>query len=61
MGGPVSRTHEVLFRGAIYLPMLAAVLDTHSSPLGDTKVNPYVALSVGAEITWTVGLGACSG
>ena len=26
MGGPVSRTHEVMFRGAIYLPMLAAAL-----------------------------------
>ena len=26
VGGPVSRTHEALFRGAIYLPMLAAAL-----------------------------------
>ena len=58
MGGPVSRTHEVLFRGAIYLPMLAAVLAyTHLAP-EEYEGQPYVALSVGAEIASTVGLGA---
>ena len=58
MGGPVSRTHEVLFRGAIYLPMLAAVLAyAHLAP-EEYEGQPYVALSVGAEIAWTVGLGA---
>ena len=58
MGGPVSRTHEVLFRGAIYLPMLAAVLAYTQLAPGEYEGEPYVALSVGAEITWTVGLGA---
>ncbi len=58
MGGPVSRTHEVLFRGAIYLPMLAAVLAYAQLAPGGYEGEPYVALSVGAEITWTVGLGA---
>ena len=58
MGGPVSRTHQVLFRGAIYLPMLAAVLAYTQLAPGEYEGEPYVALSVGAEITWTVGLGA---
>ena len=58
MGGPVSRTHEVLFCGAIYLPMLAAVLAYTQLAPGNYEGEPYVALSVGAEITWTVGLGA---
>ena len=57
-GGPISRAHNILFRGAIYLPMLAAVLAyTHLAP---TKYEgePYLALSVGAEITSIVNLGA---
>ncbi len=58
MGGPVSRTHEVLFRGAIYLPMLAAVLAYTQLAPEEYEGEPYIALSVGAEITWTVGLGA---
>ena len=58
MGGPTSRTHEVLFRGAIYLPMLAAVLAyTHLAP-GEYEGEPYLALSVGAEMTSIVGLTA---
>ena len=58
MGGPVSPTHEVLFRGAIYLPMMAAVLAYTQLAPGEYEGEPYVALSIGAEITWTVGLGA---
>jgi hypothetical protein len=58
MGGPVSRTHEVLFRGAIYLPMLAAVLAYTQLAPSEYEGEPYVALSVGGEITWTLGLGA---
>ena len=58
MDGPVSRTHEVLFRGAIYLPMLAAVLAYSQLAPGEYEGEPYLALSVGAEITWTVGVGA---
>jgi hypothetical protein len=58
MGGPVSQAHNVLFRGAIYLPMLAAVLAyTHLAPM-EYEGEPYLALSAGAEITWTVGSGA---
>ena len=58
MGGPVSRAHEILFRGAIYLPMLAAALAYAQLAPSEYEGESYVALSVGAEITWTVGLGA---
>ena len=58
IGGPVSQTHEVLFRGAIYLPMLAAALAYAQLAPEEYEGEPYVALSVGAEITWAVGLGA---
>lgn len=57
-GGAVSPMHNCLFRGAIYLPMLAATLAyTHLAP----KVyegDPYLALSVGAEATSAVGVAA---
>jgi hypothetical protein len=57
-GGPVSRTHDVLFRGAIYLPMLAAMLAyTHLAPT-EYEGEPYLALGVGAEMTSTMGLAA---
>ena len=58
IGGPVSQTHKVLFRGAIYLPMLAAALAYAQLAPGEYEGEPYVALSVGAEITWAVGMGA---
>jgi hypothetical protein len=58
VGGPVSRAHDVLFRGAIYLPMLAGVLAyTHLAPI-EYEGEPYVALNLGAEITSTIGLAA---
>jgi hypothetical protein len=58
MGGPVSRAHVFLFRGAIYLPMLAGMLAyTHLAP-ADYEGKPYFALSSGAEITATAGLAA---
>jgi hypothetical protein len=58
MGGPVSRTHEVLFRGAIYLPMLAAMLAyTHLAPT-EYDGEFYLALGVGAEMTAVVSLAA---
>ena len=44
MGGPVSQTHEVLFRGAIYLPMLAAVLAYTQLAPEEYEGEPYVAL-----------------
>ena len=44
VGGPVSRVHEWLFRGAIYLPMLASALAyTHLSPT-HYEGEPYLAL-----------------
>jgi hypothetical protein len=58
MGGPVSRAHEVLFRGAIYLPMVASVLAYTQLAPGNYEGEPYVALSAGAEMTSTVGLAA---
>ena len=58
MGGPVSRAHDLLFRGAIYLPMLAGMLAyTHLAPV-EYEGKPYFALSCGAEITATAGLAA---
>jgi hypothetical protein len=58
MGGTMSRTHEVLFRGAIYLPMLAGMFAyTHLAP-GDYEGEPYLALNLGAAMTSTVGLAA---
>ena len=58
VGGPASRLHEVLFRGAIYLPMLASALAYTQLAPAKYEGEPYVALSVGAEMTWTVGLAA---
>jgi len=58
IGGPVSRAHDCLFRGAIYLPMLAGMLTYTQLAPTEYEGEPYFALSVGAEITWTVGLGA---
>jgi hypothetical protein len=58
MGGPVSPAHKVLFRGAIYLPMLAATLAyTHLSPT-EYDGEMYFALSAGAGITSLVGSAA---
>jgi hypothetical protein len=58
MGGPVSRAHDLLFRGAIYLPMLAGMLAyTHLAPL-EYEGEPYLSLTFGAAITLIVGLAA---
>jgi hypothetical protein len=58
IGGPISRTHEVLFRGAIYLPMFAAIFAyTHLSPT-EYEGDIYLALNLGAEITAMVGVAA---
>jgi hypothetical protein len=44
----VSRAHDVLFRGAIYLPMAAAMLAyTHLAP-SDYEAKPYFALNFGS-------------
>jgi len=56
IGGPVSPLHDCLFRGAIYLPMLAAMLAyTYLGPT-EYEGQPYLALNVGTEITSRVGL-----
>jgi hypothetical protein len=55
-GGPLSRLHACLFRGAIYLPMLASVLAyTHLAP-EQYEGEPYLALSADTEITSSVGV-----
>jgi hypothetical protein len=59
MGGPVSRAHVFLFRGAIYLPMLAGMLAYTQLAPADYEGKPYFALSSGAEITAT-GFGLSS-
>jgi hypothetical protein len=60
VGGPVSRVHDFLFRGAIYLPMLAGMLAyTHLAPKG-YEGKAYFALSCGAEMTSVAGLAAAS-
>jgi hypothetical protein len=58
IGGPASPMHAILFRGAIYLPMLAAMLAyTHLAP-SEYDGEPYFALSLSAGVTSMVGLTA---
>jgi hypothetical protein len=50
--------HDRLFRGAIYLPMVAGMLAyTYLAPV-EYEGEPYLALSVGREITWLVAVAA---
>jgi hypothetical protein len=57
-GGPASRTHNYLLQGAVYLPMLAALLAyTHLAPL-EYEGELYLALDLGAEITSIVTFAA---
>jgi hypothetical protein len=58
MGGPASPVHNRLFHGAVYLPMLAALLAyTHLAPL-EYEGDPYFALNPGAEVTSVVVIAA---
>jgi hypothetical protein len=60
VGAAVSQAHDYLFRGAIYLPMLAGMLAyTHLAPT-EYEGEPYLALSLGAEITWIAGFAAAA-
>ena len=60
IGGPVSRTHQVLFRGAIYLPMLAGVLAyTYLAPI-EYEGEAYFAVSLGKAITSLIGFAAAA-
>jgi hypothetical protein len=50
MGGPASPVHDRLFQGAVYLPMVAALLAyAHLAPL-EYEGQPYFALNLGAEV-----------
>ena len=61
VGGPASRAHDVLFRGAVYLPMLASALAyTHIAP-SEYEGAPYLAFDLGAEATAIVGVAAVLG
>ena len=59
MGGPVSRAHACMFRGAIYLPMLAGMLAyTHLAPV-EYEGEPYFALTAARNLLRS-GLGRSS-
>jgi hypothetical protein len=58
LGGTASGQHEWLFRGAIYLPMIAAALAyTHLAP-AYYEGEPYIALSAGADVVHTAAVAA---
>jgi hypothetical protein len=58
MGGAASPAHNRLFQGAVYLPMLAALLAyTHLDPL-EYEGEPYLALNLDAEVTSLVAIAA---
>ena len=60
IGGPMSPVHVCLFRGAIYLPMLAATLAyTYLAPT-EYEGAAYFALSMGKAITALVGFAAAA-
>jgi hypothetical protein len=53
---PASSAHYWLFRGAIYLPMVAALLAySHLAPL-EYEGEPYFAIDFGVEITSTIAI-----
>jgi hypothetical protein len=55
-GGAISRLHNRLFSGAIYLPMAAAILlYGHLAP-ENYEGEPYYAISLGADVSWGLGL-----
>jgi hypothetical protein len=57
-GGPTSGAHNYLFQGAVYLPMVAAVLAyTHLAPL-EYEGEPYFALDAGIELTAIAAMAA---
>jgi hypothetical protein len=58
MGGSLSRARDVLFRGAIYLPMWAAMLAYTQLAPKSYEGEAYLALSVGADMTSALGVAA---
>jgi hypothetical protein len=60
VGGPASPVHDRLFQGAVYLPMMAALLSyAHLAPL-EYEGQPYFALSLGAEVAAVAVIAAAS-
>ena len=58
VGGSVSRSHALLLRGAIYLPMLAAsVVYTHLAPM-EYEGELYFSPNFGVEMTSIAGVAA---
>jgi hypothetical protein len=58
VGGPVSEMHRILFRGAIYLPMLASMFAFTLLGPSEYEGDPYLALRLGETVTIIVGLTA---
>jgi hypothetical protein len=60
VGGPVSRAHRWLLRGAFYLPMISGVgYYTSTSPTHEGE--PFHGLSLGPGILWGLGVLAVAG
>ena len=60
VGGPASSGHSWLFQGAIYMPMLAALLAyTHLSPV-EYEGEPYLTVNPGVEATAIVAIAAAA-
>lgn len=55
-GGPLSSVHQLLFRGATYLPMIAAVLFYTSYHPGEYEGSPYYALPIPEELAIAFGI-----
>src|SRR5262245_27080466 len=54
-GGAISRMHNRLFSGAIYLPMAAAILlYGHLAP-ENYEGEPYYAIRLGGDVSWGLG------
>ena len=58
LGGPASRAHDILFRGAIYLPMVAAMLAYNHLAPEQYDGQPYLSLAFTGEASWFVGIAA---
>ena len=60
VGGPASPVHDRLFQGAVYLPMMAALLSyAHLAPL-EYEGQPYFALNLGADVAVVAVIAAAS-
>ena len=55
-GGPISKLHEVLFKGATYLPMIAAVFFYTSFHPEEYEGSPYHSLPISNEVAIAFGV-----